>query len=105
MAGSGVVSAKATPPLSGTGTASAQPAFAVALYPHPPAGAVRLARAAAPAAQSQVQVFDLTGRLLQTRRFSGSSYALETSGWAAGTYFMRVQSGTAVAMQRLVVER
>ena len=88
-----------------TGTASAQPAFAVALYPNPTAGAVRLALAAAPAAQSQVQVFDLTGRLLQTRRFSGSSYALETSGWAAGTYFVRVQSGTAVAMQRLVVER
>jgi alpha-amylase len=88
-----------------TSTASAKPAFAVALYPNPTAGAVRLALAAAPAAQSQLQVFDLTGRLLQTRSFSGSSYALETNGWAAGTYFVRVQSGAAVAMERLVVER
>ena len=88
-----------------TSTASAQPVFAVALYPNPAASAVRLALAAAPVAQSQLQVFDLTGRLLQTRSFSGSSYTLETTGWAAGTYFVRVQSGAAVAVQRLVVER
>ena len=44
------------------------------------------------------------GRLWQTRRFGGSSYALETSGWAAGTYSVRVQSGAAVAVLRLVVE-
>jgi glycosidase len=88
-----------------TATTTARPAFALTLYPNPTAGQTRLALAAAPAAQSQLQLLDLTGRLVQTIRFSGSSYALETSGLAAGTYFVRVQSGTAVAVQRLVVER
>lgn len=84
-----------------TGMASACPSF----YPNPTAGgAARLALVAAPAAQSQVQVFDLTGRLLQIGSFGGS-YALETAGWVVGNCFVRVQSGTAVAMQQLVVER
>ena len=91
-------------PATATGTASAQPSLALSLYPNPAAGTVQLALAAAPAAQSQVEVFDLTGRRLHTRSFGGSRYALETAGWAAGTYFVRVQSGAAVAVQRLVVE-
>lgn len=88
-----------------TAAANAQPAFALSFFPNPTTGTVQLALTAAPVLQSQVQVFDLTGRLLHTRRFSGGSYSLETSGWAAGTYFVRVQSGAAVVTQRLVVER
>ena len=87
-----------------TSAAGAQPVFSLTLYPNPTAGPVRLALAAAPAPQSQLQVFDLTGRLLRTAQFAGSSFALETAGWAAGTYFVRVQSGTVSATQRLVVE-
>ena len=88
-----------------TGTRSRQPTFALTIYPNPSAGPVRLALAAAPAGQSQVQVFDLVGKRVQTARFAGNSYDLNTSGWTAGTYFVRVQSGAAVAVQRLVVER
>ena len=89
-----------------TSTASAQPAFAFALFPNPAAGgSVRLALTAAPAAHGQVQDFDLVGKQVYTGRFTGNTSALDTNGWAAGTYFVRVQSGTAVAVQRLVVER
>ena len=45
----------------------------------------------------------LPGRLLHTIRFSGARHTLNTSGWAAGTYFVRLQSGAAVATQRLLV--
>jgi alpha-amylase len=86
-------------------TASAKPAFALALYPNPATGPVRLALAAAPAASSQLQVFDLTGRLVHTARFAGSSYTVPVAHLQAGTYFVRVQSGAAVAVQRLVLER
>ena len=89
-----------------TSTASAQPAFAFALFPNPAAGGpVRLALTVAPVTHGQVQVFDLVGKQVYTGRFAGNTSALDTNGWAAGTYFVRVQSGTAVAVQRLVVER
>ncbi|MDO7877705.1 alpha-amylase family glycosyl hydrolase [Hymenobacter sp. ASUV-10] len=86
-----------------TSVTPAAPAFALVLYPNPTTGPVRLALAAAPAARSQVQVFDLTGREVFATRFAGAEYALETSGWAAGVYFVKVQSGKKVAVQRLVV--
>ena len=87
------------------GTASAQPVFALTLFPNPTVGPVRLALAAAPISQNQVQVFDLLGKQVYTGRFMGNNSALDTNGWAAGTYFVRVRSGTAIAVQRLVVER
>ncbi|GAA4363163.1 hypothetical protein GCM10023185_31660 [Hymenobacter saemangeumensis] len=85
--------------------ASAKPAFALSLYPNPAASQARLALAQAPAAQSQLTAYDLTGRVVHTATVSGSSHTLDTSGWAAGTYFVRVQSGKATVVQRLVVER
>jgi alpha-amylase len=85
--------------------ASAKNGFALAVYPNPTAGLTRIALTQAPAAQSQLQAYDLTGRLVHTASFTGSSHSLDTSGWAAGSYFIRVQSGKAVVMQRLVVGR
>ncbi|QHJ08774.1 alpha-amylase family glycosyl hydrolase [Hymenobacter busanensis] len=85
-------------PLSATRPA----ALALSLYPNPTKGSVRLGLATS--GQHQLQAFDLTGRLVHTTQFSGSSYVLDTTGWAAGTYFVRVQSDAAAAVQRLVVE-
>lgn len=84
---------------------AAASAFALSVYPNPAAGAARLTLAAAPAAESKLQVFDLTGRVVRTTTFTGSDYTLDTTGWVTGIYFVRVQSGTATAVQRLVVER
>jgi hypothetical protein len=92
-------------PVNVSGTRAAQPALALTLYPNPTAGSVRLALTIPSALRSQVQVFDLTGRLVQKASFVGSSLELPTQGLSAGTYFVRVQSGTAVAVQRLVVEK
>jgi len=86
-----------------SGTASARPTLALGLYPNPASGAVRLTLDAAPATQHQLRAFDLTGRVMHTARFVGNSHVLDTSDWAAGTYLVQVQSGAAVAMQRLVV--
>ena len=86
-------------------TAPATPALAFALYPNPTAGTARLELPAAWVGAARVQVLDLTGRLVRAVSFEGRAYALETSGLAPGTYFVRVQAGAAVAVQRLVVER
>ena len=88
-----------------TATASPQNRLLTSLYPNPTAGQVRLEVANALAANTQLQVFDLTGRLLQTSAFTGSRHVLDTSAWVEGTYFVRVQSGSAVSTQRLVVAR
>jgi alpha-amylase len=86
-----------------TGVRAGQASLALTLHPNPTAEQVTITLANAPAAQSQLKAYDLTGRLVQTLKFSGSSYVLDTSSWAAGTYFIGIQSGTEASMQRLVV--
>lgn len=87
----------------GTATAPANPKFALSLYPNPATTQVQLELGQTVAAGSQVQVFDLTGRLLHTATFSGARYTLQTGDWVTGTYFIRVQSGAAISTQRLVL--
>ena len=89
-----------------TGTSTtAKSALAVALYPNPARTQARLQVKAPPAGPAQVRVFDLTGRLLHTATFTGAAHTLDTSSWAAGIYFVRVQAGAAVFTQQLVVAR
>ena len=76
--------------------------FAPQLYPNPAAQQVRL-ELPGPAAVTQLRVYDLQGRLLRTTRFAGRRHTLDTSSWANGTYFLRIQSGPGVSVQRLVV--
>ncbi|UOQ71495.1 alpha-amylase family glycosyl hydrolase [Hymenobacter cellulosilyticus] len=86
-------------------TAGAHTAFAPQLFPNPAASQVRLELGASFAATSTVQVYDLQGRLLHTASFSGPSRTLNTSAWAEGVYFLRVQSGAGVSTQRLLIAR
>jgi hypothetical protein len=85
-------------------TASRQQ-LTLALYPNPATTQTRLELAHGTAQSSLLQVFDLTGRLVHTAKFTGPSCVLETGSWAPGAYFARVQSGAAVVVQRLVVAR
>lgn len=88
-----------------TAAAGPQSAPALALYPNPATTQVRLELTNAPAAPRQLSVYDLTGRRLHAATFRGARHTLDTSAWAAGTYFVRIQTGRAVTMQRLVVAR
>ncbi|MBF9237012.1 T9SS type A sorting domain-containing protein [Hymenobacter sp. BT683] len=88
-----------------TATAGAKAAFAVQLYPNPTSSLVTIALPASAAAHSRLTVYDLQGRTLGTYPVAGRSHALNTDGWAAGTYFVKVESGRAVSVQRLVVVR
>ncbi|MDB5235623.1 MAG: alpha-amylase [Hymenobacter sp.] len=85
-----------------TATANGKAAFAPQLYPNPGTSLVHL-ELAATAANSQFTVYDLQGRSLGTTRMAGRTHTLDTSNWASGTYFVKVESGDAVATQRLVV--
>ena len=91
-------------PSQATGTAAAA-TLSLNLYPNPATTQVRLALTQAPAAPAQLLAYDLAGRVVHTARFAGRSHVLDLSGWAAGTYFVRVQCGAAVTVQRLVVTR
>ncbi|WP_375418069.1 alpha-amylase family glycosyl hydrolase [uncultured Hymenobacter sp.] len=89
-----------------TATTGPQAPLALALYPNPAATQVRLELRNAPAAATrQLSVYDLTGRRQHAATFSGARHTLDTSAWAAGTYFVRIQTGRVVTMQRLVVAR
>ncbi|WP_078062989.1 alpha-amylase family glycosyl hydrolase [Solirubrum puertoriconensis] len=77
--------------------------FSPRLYPNPASQAVRLELPGKPTGETQLRVYDLQGRLVQTVSFNGNGYQLDTNAWANGTYLLRVQSGTAVSVQRLVV--
>ncbi|MCC3159909.1 T9SS type A sorting domain-containing protein [Hymenobacter sp. 15J16-1T3B] len=86
-----------------TAARAAQAGLGVQLYPNPAAHAVRLALSGAPAGAAQVQVYDGQGRRLRTVDFQGPQHTFDTSTWADGVYFLRVQAGRAVGVQRLVV--
>ncbi|GAB3835934.1 alpha-amylase family glycosyl hydrolase [Hymenobacter jeollabukensis] len=91
--------------LTSTATAAkaAKAGLALELYPNPAAQQVQLSLRNAPAGPVQVQVYDAQGRRLRTLDLSGAAHTLDTSTWADGVYFLRVQAGKAVGVQRLVV--
>jgi alpha-amylase len=88
------------------GTATRQAGqLALSLFPNPATSQVQVEVANPPAGSSQLAVYDLTGRRLYTASFTGRRHVLDTNRWAEGTYFVRIQSGTAVSTQRLVITR
>ncbi|GAA3993974.1 hypothetical protein GCM10022408_00090 [Hymenobacter fastidiosus] len=90
-------------PTMPTPTAAAAGLTSFSLYPNPTASLVRLELPKALPSSVQLKVYDLSGRLLHTTSFAGRSHTLDTSPWANGTYFLRVQTSQGVSMQRLVV--
>ncbi|RTQ46855.1 T9SS type A sorting domain-containing protein [Hymenobacter gummosus] len=90
-------------PTNPTATTAAQANAALQLYPNPASSQVQLRFTAPAAGPAQLRVYDPQGRLLRSAAFTGPSHTLDTSTWAAGVYFLRVQAGTRTAVQRLVV--
>ncbi|MET4107515.1 alpha-amylase family glycosyl hydrolase [Hymenobacter sp. UYP22] len=84
-----------------TATAGANAAFAPQLYPNPAAQQVTLELPSTTPAQ--LLVYTVQGQLVRTIPLNGRRHTLDTSAWPNGTYLLRIQSGTAVAVQRLVV--
>lgn len=73
------------------------------LYPNPTSSLVRVQLPANGLTRAQITVYDLQGRQLSTAAVTSYSHTLDTSTWANGTYFVKVQAGKAVSTQRLVV--
>ncbi|GAA4050712.1 hypothetical protein GCM10022409_41820 [Hymenobacter glaciei] len=84
-------------------TSPAKATFAPQLFPNPTSNLVRVQLPANGPAHAQITVYDLQGRQLSSATTTGHSHALDTSSWANGTYFVKVQAGKAVSTQRLVV--
>jgi plastocyanin len=56
---------------------------------------------------SNVQLFDISGRLvrtLQQTNATGSEQTYSVTGIASGTYFLQIQAGDKVAVQKLVIQ-
>ncbi|RSK29805.1 alpha-amylase family glycosyl hydrolase [Hymenobacter metallilatus] len=84
-----------------TATATATAEATLRLYPNPTTGQVTLALSTAEPAQ--ILVYTMQGQLVHSVSVSGRRPTLDTSTWTTGTYLVRIQVGTTVTVQRLVV--
>ncbi len=91
-----------TPQPTGLSSSSSKLAEPLTLYPNPAATQVRVEAPGATGTQ-HVGVYDLSGRLLQSTRFTGAETTLDIRTLANGPYFVKVTSGKRVRVQRLVV--
>lgn len=73
----------------------------VSVYPNPASDRVMLS--GLPEGGVQVQVYDVTGRLLSTRNVSGTTGMLDVSGLVPGGYMLRMRQGASVQHVRLMV--
>lgn len=51
---------------------------------------------------AKVAIFDYTGRLLNTKNVSSTSKIIDVSNLATGTYFIQINSGNKIGMQRFI---
>ncbi|MCC2548219.1 T9SS type A sorting domain-containing protein [Hymenobacter sp. BT175] len=86
-----------------TSTANGRNLLAAQLYPNPATRQVRVELDQAAAANAEISIHDLQGRLVRTVPMTGRAHTLDLSSWAAGTYLIKIRSGAAVSVQRLVV--
>ena len=73
----------------------------VTLYPNPALGYVVLDGLSEK--ETEIQIFDISGRLLSTRNVTGSSSVLDVSDLASGCYVVRLLQGTSVQNIKLMV--
>lgn len=87
-----------------TGVAAAIPTAALNLYPNPATGRVRIELPGAPAtSHPRLGVYDLSGRLLRTATFIGTTYDLDVSALPNGPCFVKMTTERTTTVQRLVV--
>ena len=73
----------------------------VALYPNPASAHVTLV--GLPEGVSQVQIYDLSGKLVSTQHAGSSHMTMDVSGFVPGCYVVRLTQGASVQNVKLVV--
>ncbi len=81
------------------------PAPALQVYPNPATGTVHIQLQDINPAGGSLSVYTVNGKLLQQHTLQQATVTLETSQWAPGTYFIKVQHTTGVVIKKLVVTR
>ena len=74
----------------------------VSLYPNPASGSVVLD--GLQDGEAEVQIYDLSGRLLSVRHAEGPSMMLDVTILAPGCYVLKVTQGDEVKVVKMVVE-
>ncbi|MBM3170154.1 MAG: T9SS type A sorting domain-containing protein [Bacteroidetes bacterium] len=81
-------------------------AASIQVYPNPTSGITTLTIQGLNSTQAEIQLMDLTGRILMTKQVELLSEGVETtlnmSKFAAGVYVVRIQSGDFKAVRRIV---
>lgn len=90
-------------PATPTGIGAEKEVLSVELYPNPTAGNVTIQLKETAGRRSEISVYDISGKIFRKEALSGTSHSLDTSAWAKGVYFIKIQSGALVSVQRLVV--
>jgi hypothetical protein len=55
--------------------------------------------------QSQIQICDVTGRVVMTATANTGTTSINTTSLATGTYVIRAINGNSITTQRLVIAR
>ncbi len=76
---------------TGVGPAGKSPAWSV--YPNPSHGEVNIVSRSAGNAVTDVKVFDLAGRLVDSKKMTGNKVSLDLSDHHPGMYVIRLRSG------------
>lgn len=74
-----------------------------ALYPNPTRGELRI-RLGAKAQQASLEVFDMTGKALLSRKLSNQETTIDLSGIGQGLYLIRVEAGGESFLGKVVVK-
>ncbi len=74
----------------------------VTLYPNPASGSVMLDGLSEK--EAEIQIFDISGRLLSTRNVTGPSSVMDVSDLASGCYIVRLLQGASVQNIKLMVK-
>lgn len=74
------------------------------LYPNPSKNTVTIAAATKGDTITAVKIYDLTGKAIYTTAVNAISHSIDSSAFAAGTYFVEVSSANAKTVKKLIIE-
>ncbi|GAB2538297.1 hypothetical protein GCM10027189_21100 [Rufibacter soli] len=73
------------------------------VYPNPANDLVQVETTQHLGQEKKITVLDVTGKPQFSATFKGQKYQLNTAGLPSGIYFVKLQTGASISMQRLVV--
>jgi hypothetical protein len=83
------------------GVAETQADAGISVYPNPAAGIIHIH---AEKLITDIEITDITGKVLRTEHATGNRHAINSSEWSRGVYFVKVTCGAVSTVKRVIVQ-